>query len=601
MFGLSGFFRKNYFPAASLLLIIVFAFLMLSTAFSTSALWDEPVTLAIGYYTLKTSDFRLNYHPPLGFELISLPLLFIEPQPQIPPNAASYPDYSYLAFVPVFFSSVKDVSAAVFAGRLVPMLFALLLAVLVLFWASRLYGKVAGLLALAVFVFNPAVLGNTPVATNDVPATFFIVLALFLFWQFTASPSLRKLLLLAVVFTLAVLSKFTALFLLPIFFVLWLFFWSHFKSFPAHLPFFTDFFSTKHAIVRKLYQFGMLLLVFSVVFVILGVVFYRGQFGTVGESLPKRHLERALSFAQALPQPVSGFATAALTKIPVPFPSFFASVAEITGISLLSGKSSFLFGEIYEGGRWQYFFVEFFLKTPLPILILLLLAFVSLRKLRFMKPSELFLLLPAAIYLALFLPNNENFGIRHLFPIYPLISIFSARTVRAFWGRRKLLLSVLLPLLFWLVFSVVSIHPNHFSYFNELGGGSDNGYGIMPLNVDQGQGLKALEHHMKGNMISSVKLSYFGSIDPALYGINYTYLPSPYWQPWVPGYAPSKDLLPHNYSEDCRQTTGAIAVSATNLQNVYLLNKTCFDWLKEYTPVAKAGYSIFIYNITTLI
>ena len=43
--------------------------------------------------------------------------------------------------------------------------------------------------------------------------------------------------------------------------------------------------------------------------------------------------------------------------------------------------------------------------------------------------------------------------------------------------------------------------------------------------------------------------------------------------------------------------SGIVAISATNLQNVYFSDKTFYDWLKEYTPIDKIGYSLFIYDL----
>jgi hypothetical protein len=43
-----------------------------------------------------------------------------------------------------------------------------------------------------------------------------------------------------------------------------------------------------------------------------------------------------------------------------------------------------------------------------------------------------------------------------------------------------------------------------------------------------------------------------------------------------------------------------LAISATNLQNVYFSDKQFYDWLKKYEPVDKIGYSIFIYDLDRL-
>jgi hypothetical protein len=43
--------------------------------------------------------------------------------------------------------------------------------------------------------------------------------------------------------------------------------------------------------------------------------------------------------------------------------------------------------------------------------------------------------------------------------------------------------------------------------------------------------------------------------------------------------------------------SGIVAISATNLQNVFFGNKTYYNWLKKYNPIDKIGYSIFIYDL----
>jgi hypothetical protein len=42
---------------------------------------------------------------------------------------------------------------------------------------------------------------------------------------------------------------------------------------------------------------------------------------------------------------------------------------------------------------------------------------------------------------------------------------------------------------------------------------------------------------------------------------------------------------------------GWVAISATNLQGDYFADKNLFAWFRGRKPVAKIGYSIFIYNM----
>jgi hypothetical protein len=138
---------------------------------------------------------------------------------------------------------------------------------------------------------------------------------------------------------------------------------------------------------------------------------------------------------------------------------------------------------------------------------------------------------------------------------------------------------------------LIGIHPHYLAYFNELIGGPDNGYRyLVDSNLDWGQDLKGLGLYMRERNIEKVHLSYFGAADPHNYGIRYEWMPSYY--------------LPNDYLNDKGQITpfripdsGIVAISATNLQNLYFTDKTFYDWLKRYDPVEKIGYSIFIYDL----
>lgn len=141
-------------------------------------------------------------------------------------------------------------------------------------------------------------------------------------------------------------------------------------------------------------------------------------------------------------------------------------------------------------------------------------------------------------------------------------------------------------MLIWYIASSFYIHPHYLAYFNELGGGPDKGYQyLVDSNLDWGQDLKGLSNYLKNNKIEKIYLSYFGSDTPQRYGINYDWLPSIYLKNPTSGkrlYFPLK---------------GWIAISATNIEGVYFQNKNIYAWLKDYKPVKKIGYSIFIYHI----
>jgi len=121
---------------------------------------------------------------------------------------------------------------------------------------------------------------------------------------------------------------------------------------------------------------------------------------------------------------------------------------------------SFAFGEVFSEGRWWYFPVLFFFKTPLVILAVLAMAFAaSLRRRGFgagkISDGGWLVLLTAGVYLATAITSNYNLGIRHLLPISPLLylpaAVWLARRPRLSAGVVALLaveMALLAPL--WL-------------------------------------------------------------------------------------------------------------------------------------------------------
>jgi hypothetical protein len=142
--------------------------------------------------------------------------------------------------------------------------------------------------------------------------------------------------------------------------------------------------------------------------------------------------------------------------------------------------------------------------------------------------------------------------------------------------------------------------PNYTAYFNELMDADSSYKTFAGTNNDIGQDLKPLAAYLQEHGLSHVYLSYLGTVPPAYYSINYTYMPSPHFQPWVPEYAPHEEDLPANFSEDCSPKQGIVAISITNLDGLYLSNKSCFDWLTDYSPIAHVGHTIFVYDTSFL-
>ena len=89
-------------------------------------------------------------------------------------------------------------------------------------------------------------------------------------------------------------------------------------------------------------------------------------------------------------------------------------------------------------------------------------------------------------------------------------------------GQRRWPVIAAAAALVWVLAVSISSHPDYLSYFNAFVGGSEQGYRhASDANVDIGQDLVQLAVYLEEEGAETVQLLYFGSVDPALYGIDY--------------------------------------------------------------------------------
>lgn len=252
------------------------------------------------------------------------------------------------------------------------------------------------------------------------------------------------------------------------------------------------------------------------------------------------------------------------------------------------GHRGYLMGEHSREGWWSYFWIAVLIKTPLPALLLFLLAFLSLcaggRRDRGAWLDSAFLLVPALAVLLAFSIKPQAIGLRYVLPIYPLLYVFSARLVALGAPRWRTLVAAIL--LVGQFIASAMIHPHYLAYFNEIAGGPGGGHDyLVDSNLDWGQDLPGLKEFMDEQGLDRIQLSYFGTDSPRRYGITYDWLPSVVLDNPRPDHRPE---LPK---------TGWVAISVTNLEGAYFKHPELFAYLKEHQPVARIGHSIFVYNL----
>jgi 4-amino-4-deoxy-L-arabinose transferase-like glycosyltransferase len=497
---------------------------------SKSATFDEVQYFGIGKHLLTKQKWDVMgavLHPPLSYYISSIPLLFVDLDERFfKYEENTVKDLNFFGAIDyyrgqgILSSEKNNGDRLLISSRLMIVVLSLFLGYYIYRFSSELYGEKSGILSLFLFTFCPNMLAFSGIAVPDMPLTVFSFIAVYYFWLSSNNGSKKNKLLAGLFLGLALLSKFTALLLLPIYLLIALVSWAKQKN-------------------------NSLLLSLIIVFSIAAIVFMAGY-----------------SFD--------------LTP--------FFQGNEYRMSQQKNGQATFLMGQYSDHGWWSYYSIAFLLKTPLPVILLLCLSIVLYFRNRTDRLSELtFLLLPIVTFLVVFSASSYCIALRYILPIYPFIFVVIG-SLAAYGGRYNYLICLMSV---WYVGASLYISPHYLAYFNEAIGGPNNGYKyLVDGNLDWGQDLKGLKKYMVDNGVAKVSLSYFGADSPERYGIKYDWLPSYYLYNPEPGKAP--EIKPNQL----------LAISATNLQGVYLDNKEQYKWLKKYKPVAKIGYSIFIYDLS---
>lgn len=375
---------------------------------------------------------------------------------------------------------IEDLPAEVAAGRFATLLFGAATALLVYHWSRELYGRLAGLFSLFLFVFEPNLLAHSQFVTTDLYATGTIALAIYALWRFSRRRDAAGLGLLALAIGLAQLAKYTAVFLYPLAAVLLL---------TRDLPDLTGWLRQQDWAALGLYARRALVYAGVIASVSLGLInagfLFNRSFTPLGEYKFRSELfqqtQARLRYFSAWP-------------VPVPYP-YIDGLDQV----LYRERSGFGFGKIYLLGELRkdqgfagYYLVAYLVKTPLAIQIAVIAAVLAIfwkRKGRSLLENELFLLGPILFFTIYF-----NFfywaqiGIRFLLVEFPFLLILCGSLVQDWAGLGRWRRAALGGLAAWLAISTLSYYPHYIPYFNELVLDRRMAYQILAdSNLDWGQ------------------------------------------------------------------------------------------------------------------
>jgi hypothetical protein len=551
-------------------LAVLYGCLAVSSVREKSTTFDELAHLTAGYTYWKFGDFRLqpeNGNFPQRWA--ALPLLLSKPRFPALDQPGWRQSNVWAMGHQFFFETGNDADRMLWQGRAMIAALGAILALIVYTWSRHLFGAAGGYLSLVLYVFSPTMLAHGALATSDMAAALFFTASLgtlwYLYHRISWIPFIASSLALAGLF----LSKMSAVLILPMALVIAL------VRLAGGRPWLVAF-KEKVLIVKRGQMVSVIAGLAIVQVLAVWVAIWLSsdmRYSAFQEEDSKEHQLYPGGWSYVLEKP--GWATTGIDYLrrcqvlPEEYLYGFSMVRHYAG-----ERRGFLNGEVRTTG-WPWFFPYCFLvKTPLPLLLILVFAAAAawlggnsyLPEKRFFlrayRYTPLFALL--GVYWIAAVLSHLNIGHRHLLPIYPVTFILAGAA--AYWLRKRpnrLPRVAVLSLVLWFAAESLYTWPNYLSYFNQIVGGPWYGYRhLVDSSLDWGQDLPGLKKWLDARGLSGgsdgrdVYLSYFGTGSPEYYGIHARYLPG-FGIPEPPTREPEA-LQPGTY-----------CISATMLQGVY--------------------------------
>jgi 4-amino-4-deoxy-L-arabinose transferase-like glycosyltransferase len=599
--------RSKALLLAALITLPVLRIASTYRVFSQTA--DEPFHIAAGFQWLTTSRYDLDAeHPPLARAAFALDARL---------HGATPNGGDAVSIGNDLLARDDRYRRNLFGSRSGNLPFFLLGLAIVGLWTRRLFGDSAALLSLALFGALPPILGHAALATTDMAAAATTVTALFLFARWQDEPSWRNALLVAVACGIGLLSKFSFLVFFPagvvalviahirlsraplriaqvaagaaIAFVM---VWAGYKFSTGSLndarlqmfnprlpPHAAADYATKPGydwvrldLLERYYRYSedaARRAGHGVDFVdwAKAAGYTSPLAGRHGNTMTGAPPLPPATFRDRLLEPIRAGWQSMAVHHRVPAPAFLAGL-ELVERHSSAGHAGFLLGSYRDHGWWYYFPVILFFKTPLAFLILAIIGMVVM--VRSKNPETIGVALAPIAMLLPTLTTGINIGVRHVLPLYPLLTICAAAAIVSLWRRSRIAVVILLA---WYFIATAIAHPDYMSYFNEAAGNHPERI-AADSNLDWGQDLLRLATTVRDEHIDHLYLAYFGTAD---------------WHRLVP----AAEELPQ-----FKPVHGWVAVSENEMTFGWPTNKRdAFAWLRAYTPVRRVGRSIRLYRI----
>ena len=606
------------------LLLAIHTGLLAYSAYVHSPTLNEPGHLVAGLSYWKFGRFDVyNVNPPLVKLVAALPVMVV-----------GYGEdwsgfYSGLGARPEFAMGEDFVAAngersffLVMIARWACIPFSWLGGIVCYLWARDLYGRPSGLIACAIWCFEPNILAHASLITSDAAGTALGLAACYTFWRWLKHPTWSQAALTGVLLGLAELTKTT----LILFYPLWPLMWAFYRWRGPRAV-------SMRGLLREA---GMLAARMLIGLYILNLGYaFEGSFTKLSDYRFASKLfarDTTVKGPDVLNKlPAAGFVAPELNNnrfdgtwlgaLPVPLPKNY-----LLGIDLQQkdfehyGRPSYLRGQWRAHGCWYYYLYACAIKVPLGLWAIggVALSMAALRGFSVQgsvseptayglqapasSPDLIILLFPAlVIFIVVSAKTGINEHMRYVLPSFPFVFIAISGILRSFVDNaqaagvhfrslgegtlRRAACLLLVTLLLWSVASSWSIYPHSLSYFNELIGGPLEGpRHLLGSNVDWGQDLGYLKEWVEKRRASNrmarntrLYVACFGYVSPTEFGI------------------PNDGAVPpvDHYSRPSAQTPGSVVASKNSevLQFDLLLASRVLVGGSDWAPPSLGNFS----------
>jgi 4-amino-4-deoxy-L-arabinose transferase-like glycosyltransferase len=591
------------------ILLAIFAETAWTAWLDKCATWDEPLHLIAAWLQVHYDDFRCDPEDPDLWRYY-IAMGTAKSRITIPSNPALWESMlnnratQGLLFHDVFYGTPgNDVDTVISAARARMLLLGVALGAVVAWWAWRLHGPLAALVACAAFCLDPNFLAHSPLVKNDVAISLALLLMMMAIWLLGRRATGLRFIAVALAVGAALTVKFSGVLAIPL-----LGLSLAFRAFlPEPWPILK--WTARTRLQRLAFAAALATGTYVFAYVFIWAV-YCFRFGPSSDPHQLFDFDELLQIARAHAI-FAGYHIFNLSADQIRqwnahwqpnlvlCLGFWANDHRLLPQSWLegllftygnsTGRAAFLLGKSSMYGWWYYFPLAMALKTPVATIAAFLLAAgygLSRWRAAGSRWWDIFAVaLMPVLYMAAAMRSELDLGVRHVLPVYPFLFIFIGVMVAHAWTKRPRITGCLaIILMAGLLLETYQAYPDFIPFFNEIGGGWQNGPQLLGgSNIDWGQDLPALAQWQQQHPDPQLFLYYSGSADPRYYGIRYVNLPG-------------SSARPDQTVDNSRPRVYALSATAFQDPFIWRDQGDFYKSLQTQRPIAVLGRCIYLYN-----